>query len=272
MFLLMNLFDFDDYKIYVLARIRAMPQHGRGELLKIAERLKTHSSRISHIFKGPMHLTLEQACELTVYLGLRDLEAQYFLLMVQRERAGTPLLKAATDKQLASVRAQAKELVNRVERDRKLTDQEKATFYSNWYYSGIRLATSISKLQTVDALSEYFDFPRDQVRRVLDFLLASGLCVESEGRLQMNAKATHLESNSPLTARHHANWRIKAMQRHERLSENEMAYTGPMSISLKDQLKIRERLVQLIEETVRVARASEPEESLMCLNIDWIQF
>ncbi len=268
----MRVFDFDDYKAYVIARIRAMPHQGRGELLKISERLKTHSTRVSHIFRGPVHLTMEQAAELCLYLGLRELETQYFLLLVQRERAGSRVLRAALDQQIANARANAKELVNRVERDRTLTEEEKANFYSNWYFSGIRLATALPELRTIDALADYFELPRDRVRRVVDFLLSTGLCAETEAGLQMKAKATHLESSSPLSARHHANWRIKAMQRHEKLAEDELAYTGPMSISLKDQKAIREMAARFIEEAVRVARASEPEERLMCLNLDWFKF
>jgi uncharacterized protein (TIGR02147 family) len=268
----MRIFDFLDYKAFALARIQAMPQRGRGEFMKIARRLKTHTTRISHIFRGSTHLTLEQACELTLYLGLKDLEAEYFLLLVQRDRAGTANLKKIIGKQIENVRARSHELVHRVDRDRVLTEEEKSTFYSNWYYSGIRLATSIPLLRNIDTLSGYFQLPRERVRKVLDFLVSTGLCAEKDGEVLMQAKLTHLESQSPLAARHHANWRIKAMQKHERISEGELAYTAPMSISKKDQVKIREMSAHFIEQVLQVVKKSEPEETLMCLNMDWFEF
>jgi len=72
--------------------------------------------------------------------------------------------------------------------------------------------------------------------------------------------------------RHHANWRLKALGRHEHLSERELAYTVPVSISKADQKVLREMLIQTIVKFQETVTASEPSEILACLNIDWIEF
>jgi hypothetical protein len=52
---------------------------------------------------------------------------------------------------------------------------------------------------------------------------------------------THIEDSSPLVARHHRNWRIKAMERHPVMKpKTELAYTAPMTLAESDVLKIRD--------------------------------
>lgn len=78
-----SIFSFDDYKDFVRNRIKTMPRQGHGEMSRIAKALRMHPTRVSHIFNGEMNLTGEQACDLAKHLGLSDLEADYFLALVQ---------------------------------------------------------------------------------------------------------------------------------------------------------------------------------------------
>ena len=75
----MNLFETDDYKQFVMFRVKAMPKKGRGQLLKMARHLKMHSTMVSHIFRGEKHLTPEQAFRLCEFLGLTEIEQKFFL-------------------------------------------------------------------------------------------------------------------------------------------------------------------------------------------------
>lgn len=267
-----QLFGSRDYKQFVLARLHAMPRRGHGEFQKIAAELKTHSTRVSHVLRGDLHFTIEQGCDLCRYLGMGDLETEYFLTLLQYQRAGTQRLRQTLEKQLQGIAERAELLVHRVGRDKLLSDEQKAVFYSSWLYTAVRQACSIRELATLDGLARYFDLPREKIRSVVDFLVQNGLCEErSDGGLAILGKVTHLEAGSPLVARHHANWRLKAMQRHERLTGRELAYTAPMSISAADQTRIREMSATFVEQVLRVVKASEPEQRLMCLNLDWIE-
>ena len=268
----MQAFEFDDYRALIRARFQSLPKHGRGELQKMANALKIHSTRISQILRGPTNLTPEQAAAAAVYLQLSELETEFFLALVNRERAGTQQLKRALEAQITKLRAQAKQMVHRLPRDKVIDEKERATFYSTWHYSAVRLLTSIPRYQTLEAIAEYFKLPSARVAQILEFLLASGLCVEtSEGKVQLGPKRTHLENTSPLALRHHANWRLKAMQRHENLTDRELAYTGPMSLGPKEQKLAREELVLAIEKITKLAVDSEAEK-VSCLNIDWFEF
>jgi hypothetical protein len=65
------------------------------------------------------------------------------------------------------------------------------------------------------------------------------------------------------------NWRTKALQGHEGLSSEELAFTAPMSIAKKDFEKIREKIMTCIKDSIDVAKESEAED-LAFLNIDWM--
>jgi uncharacterized protein (TIGR02147 family) len=268
----MRIFEAKSYKDFLRTRISTMPHRGRGELLKLSEAVRVHATRLSHILKGDMHFTPEQACLVAKHFGLSELETEFFLTLLQRERAGSKDLEVFFEKQLVQLRQKAQQLVHRVKRDRELSAQERAEFYSEWTYSAVRMLSSVKQYQSVDAIAEYLKLPREKIRRILDFLLATGLCIEADGTFKMGPQVTHLEANSPYAVRHHQNWRLKAMHRHEQLSARELAYTAPVSINARDQLVIRDMLMDTIQNFLKTVRQSSPEDKVACLTLDWFEF
>jgi uncharacterized protein (TIGR02147 family) len=267
----MNIFEYADYRLYVVERIQKLPKRGRGEFQKIAKTLGMHTSSISQVFKGLKGLTPEQGSRLAEHLGLNDLESDYLLNLVEKERAGTKDLQARIEKRLHKIREMASQLVNRLPRDQVLSEESKALFYSNWFYSAIRLATDIEGLQTIEALSEYFSLQPALVNEVLQFLLACGLCVEQDGLYKMGPKRTHLEATSPLISRHHMNWRMKAIERSTKLEHSEeLQLSSPVVLSKKDALYVKSLLMTQIQDVLKTAAPSR-SEALYCLNVDWFK-
>jgi len=267
-----RVFDFAGYKEFLNRWIRAQPQGGRGEVQRLSKELRMHPTRVSQILhQDSVHFTPEQAHSVSAYLELSEIESEYFRLLVDVERAGTLPLRKAIAKKIAKIKTEAQELVNRVPRDVQLSEADKAVFYSNWYYSAIRMCTSIPELQTIDAIARRSGLPKEKVRQTLQFLIETGLCVFNENHYEIGPSRTYLESSSPLIQRHHANWRLKAMQNHEHLKENDLAYTGVMSLSVRDRAKVRESLAKVIESTASMA-VDSPSETGACLLIDWFEF
>jgi plasmid maintenance system antidote protein VapI len=267
----MKIFEFADYRDFVTQTVRSLPKRGRGELLKIARHLEIHSSTLSQVLSGIKHFTLDQACALADYFGFNDLETQYLLHLVELERAGTPRLRATLKKHLLRLQQQSRALSAMIPGKKTLSEEQKAIFYSNWFYTGIWALTSISGYQTSDAISRYFGLPKQLVNGVISFLLSTGLCVEESGLLRPGTTYVHLEADSPLIGRHHASWRQKAVERHPILAENEIAYSSPMSISLEDAQKVRKLILGWVEQ-VNKLREPSPCEVLYFLNIDWVKF
>ena len=228
---------------------------------------------VSQIFRSDKQLNLEQACKLCEYFALNEMETEYFLALVQWERAGSVALKKIVQAQIAKIREQARELKHRLPQDTRLNEADQAIFYSNWYYSGARLASSLPHSQDLDSIARLLDLSPMKVRRVLDFLVSRGLCIEQGGTYGLGPNRVHVGADSPLVTRHHVNWRLKAMQRFEGIgpgSKDELAYTGPMTLSHQDAARVRARIVELTDEISKMVIQTKPER-MACLNIDWVK-
>lgn len=264
-------FEYENYKDLVRSLLENMPRRGYGQLRKIAEHLNISAVIVSQVFAGDRHLSEEHALDLCGYFGFSPLETKYFLLLVQMERAGNHRLKKFYANQLKEIREKSKELKSRVPQDMQLDESAKALFYSNWYYSGIRMTSSIEGLNTVDAIAEHLHLPRATVKQVTEFLVSKGLCVEEDGKIRMGPSLTHLEAASPLLPRSLSNWRLRGLQNLETTAEDELFYSAPMSLSVADTAWVREKLVLVIQEILSRVKVSESQK-LACLNIDWFDF
>jgi predicted transcriptional regulator len=255
---------------FLKSYLESLPNRGRGEMRRIAESTGIHTTTMSQILKGERSFSLEQGVQVGEYLGFDELELKYLLCLIQIERAGTDQLRRILQAELKSLKEKSSELVFSIRKDKILNESEKAQFYSNWFYSGIAVFCSLETPHSIESLMASTGLSKQRVKQVVSFLLQSGICIERDGILEPGSRSTHLESTSPWISRHHANWRIKAMEKHPSLSESELAYSSPMSLSAKDAKKIREVLMQTVKDVVKI-RDPSPCEEAWCLNMDWFR-
>jgi uncharacterized protein (TIGR02147 family) len=267
----MTIYDYTEYKRFLNDWIHAMPKQGRGQARRLSEHLGVNSVVVSQILSGSRHFSIEHALDAAKFFALDERATDYFLTMVQLARAGTAALEAHHAKKLALMRAQNANLKNRVIEHRELSDPDKGIFYSNWFYSGIRLLSSIPGYDSVEAIAGYFGLSRAKVANVVRFLVDRGLCEEKEGKLGLGVTATYVDASSPLVNSHRRNWRLKGLERFSELREEDLFYSGPYSLSQKDAEQIRKELVKLIADCSKRV-ADSPAERLYCLNVDWFGF
>lgn len=267
---MVHIFEYEDYKVFLKAWIKFQPSDGRGELRRMAQHLRVHPTLMSHIVNGPKDLSAEQAYELTLYLQLSEQETDYFIQLVQYSKAGTKNLQKHLDTKLKGMRRLSQDLVSKFENKIEMTDAQKGEFYSNWYYSAIHLATDLPDGGAVDSIAKALSLPKRMVKEKLDFLLRSGLCEVRDGRFRLGTAWTHVDARSPYVGTHHRNWRLKAMERHQDLSESELAATAQVSLSRKDSIEIRKKIVALIEDMKQIVTRSKADE-IMALNVDWVR-
>ena len=269
----MFIFQCNDSKSFLRHYIDHLPKRGRGEVSRMARHLRISTTLVSQVLAGNKHFTPEQTQALTSYLGLSELEAEYFLFLVQSERAGSVALKQFWKTKLQSLREKSLHVANRVKISRTLSDSERALFYSSGLYSAIRLYTSTSENgKSQEEIGRRFELTRAKTAEMVHFLLESGLCMEKNGKYFVGPQSTHLDASSPHLHRHHSNWRMRAIQQSEDLSSEELMYTAPVSLSKKDFQKLREEMVEFIKHFLDTVHAS-PAEEVACLNLDffWVQ-
>jgi uncharacterized protein (TIGR02147 family) len=267
----MTLFQYGDYKKFVNERVAAMPKGGRGEFQRIASVLNMHSTTVSHVFKGDKELTLEQSAGLCQHWGLNTQETDYFVTLVELSRAGSPGLKKIFQTRLEEIKKTSTQLKNRIPKDVELSDADRARFYSQWYFSAVRLLCDIPEMGNIDRIAKHLNIPVGKANEALQFLLQCGLIVEEKGKLKLGPGRTYIEAGSTMVHRHHGNWRVKATDLYPRMNiEEDFALTSPMTLSREDALKVRELLMKSVEKILAINKPSSSEE-LRILNIDWLK-
>lgn len=238
---------------------------------RLAKHLNVAPIVVSQILARDRHFTSDQAVRVPVFFGFDGPTTEYFIDLVSMETAHTKEGKAFFKRRLERMRDEALKIQSIVQGREELTEADKAIFYSNWYYAGIGLLTSLKGFQTVASIAEYFDLPPAKVGEYVSFLVAKGICIEEQGKISMSKKSIHVGTESPFLNNHRRNWREKAVQKFSNPENGDYFFSGPVSVSKKDAEEIRKSLMELIKDfSKRVADSHE--EKLMCLNIDWFRF
>ena len=262
-----SLFGMTDFRDYVRIWVKV---NGRGEYSRIAKHLNIHTTLVSQIFGGKKCLTEEQAAKLCEYMSLNQLESDFFLKLVQLERAGNESLKKFYRRHLQQLKLQSLEIKSRVPESEILNESDMALFYSSWQYSLVRLLTALPNFKKREQIAAKLELPLSRVQEILDFLVSRRLCKESNGNYFRTQKNTHVDASSYLSVRHHQNWRIKVANLHESITKEDLVFTAPISISKKDFEQIRKILLDTISEISNVVTESKDEE-VVYLGIDWIK-
>ncbi len=264
----MRIFEFTNYQVFLRSFIDQQPRKGRGVIKSIAEYINVDPSQVSQILSGKKDFTEEQAILICKYLGQNEIESDFFLTLVKINRAGSKTLRDHYLQKLKKLKEASLDLKERISQDRILSDYEKSVFYSSYIYSAIRLSTSINDGLTLNEIIKKFQISRERANEILQFLMTTNLIQESNGRFILGTQHTHIERGSPFLPRHHHNWRIKALEKTERSIDQELQFTGPVSISKKDFDSVRELLLEAISKSLDKVKKSEADD-VACLLIDW---
>ena len=267
----MDIFSYDDYKIYVNDWIASQEKGGYGEYKRMAASLGVSSTMISQVFKGDKHLSLEMANEVCDFLNLNTQEVDFFFLLVAYPRAGTYKLKQRLHKRVLESRTQALDLKNRIKKTNILTEEMKSIFYSSWMYAGISNLAAIPEYNHASEISERLGIPKNLAAKVIEFLLEVNVCVLKNGNLDVGTARTHVPFDSPHVNKHHQNWRMMSLQKMQMKKEEDFFLTFPMSLSKETAQQIREELPAFIQKIDKWVGPS-PSETVRCLNIDWFEY
>lgn len=266
----MNLFDNDNYRNIIRNWVKSQPSKGRGQLLEMAELIGTPASVFSQILGGQRDLLPDHAFLLADHMGLLSLEKEYFITLVQIEKASHHQYKKFLKEKKEQLKSESLNLSKRVPHEKILDEKEQQEFYSTWLYSAIRLSCGIGNGFSAEEIKRKFHLSQQRTIHMLDFLVRTGLIIQKEGAYHMGPQRTFLARNSPMIGRHHSNWRIKAIERANDLAENELMFTGPLTCSQRDAAQIREKLAKLIQEISDIVKDS-PSEELIYFGLDFLQ-
>jgi uncharacterized protein (TIGR02147 family) len=242
----------------------------RGQRSKLAQALKVQTAFISRVLHGDAHFSLEHAIPISQFLEHSEGEADFFLLLLQKDRAGSAALKSYFERQLEKIHEQRKLIAERIQVKSSLSPEDQTTYYSSWHYAAIHVMLLVPRWQRPEAIAKHLQLTVAHVRQTLDFLLSIGLAKEAEGRYLSGARRIHLGKGSPILLRHHNNWRLRAMQSMDQPNAENVFYSGPLCLSEGDARKLHGMILKFLEEIEALVKPS-PEEKVICLNLDYFE-
>lgn len=265
-----TVFDYLDYKKYLIHWIESRPAKGYGVRGQMAKAIRCQTAFISQVINGNSHLSMEQAELLNSFLGHSEEEAIFFLLLLQYTRAGIESLRARLKKQISEILEKRNILKERLHSSQELSKEDHSIYFSSWMYAAINIAVAIPDGDTKTAIAKNLKLPMNKVIEVLDFLVSRGLLKQSGDRFSVGDIHLHLANTSSMITKHHNNWRLKAMESVDFEHKNELHYSSVVTISQSDLPKIKKLLVNTIDDARKIFDPSKPEE-IYSLCLDFFQ-
>jgi hypothetical protein len=238
-------YDFLDYRDYLGAWIENHVSGGYGLRKKIAEHLGCQSAFVSQVLHKITHFLLYQ-------------------------RAGSDETRKYFQAKIDAVHKSRLVLKNRVYAKDALSSEDKARYYSAWYYGAIRLLVTIPAFQKKDDIIAKLRLSPQTVSEALSFLVKTGLIAEKNGHYLPSELHLHLGNDSALISKHHTNWRLQAMNAITEEKNGDLHYSLAVTLSKEDIIRVKARMVDWIEELQATVRPS-PSESLCGFCLDWFE-
>lgn len=264
-----NIFSYLDYKEFLQQEI-AKQSETRGFQTKMAKAAKCQKSYLSQVLRSKYHITNEQAFRLCEFFGLRQLETDYFMELVNLARTDLPGLRDRILSKLKEIRESVEDLSKRYAKDEKLSDELQALYYSSWHWSAIHIAVGIAQFQSVETLADRLSISKSQVLETLQGLESMGLIEASGKAWKIKPTQMHLPKSSPLTQHNHANWRQRAVLDSQKATTTGLHYSLVMSHSVAEFDVIKQVLLESIDRTRTLVVPSANEE-LTCLCLDYFK-
>jgi uncharacterized protein (TIGR02147 family) len=255
-----SVFEVTQYKQYLIQRLGGFRSR-KGLRLAVAKTLNCQPTFVSQVLNGDAHFSLEQAEKVSRFLGHTEDEREYFFLLIQKERAGTPELREYYATKIGHLLAKRQVLTHRLGKDSTLNREDQAVYYSSWHYAAIHIAVTIPGLRKREAIADFLKLPLTKVSRVLEHLVSTGLLVQNKsGEYETGRSRIRLGNDSHNILKHHTNWRNQAIDSLDRETPFDLHYSAVLSISAADKIKIKDMILDALKSQLAVADSSSEEE------------
>ena len=259
-----DLYSFKNYRDYLRVEFAGTGPH-RGRRLLLSEHLRCQTSFLSQVFTDRAHLSLEHAIQTSEFLNHTALEKKYFMLLVQKEKAGSKALIRYYDDEISAFQKERESIRERINIRTELSVEDQMKYYSTWHYSAIHVLCALPGLNTVEAIARKLKLDASTVKAVLEFLEERGFVARKNSVYNIGATRIHLPKGSAMLPRHHANWRVKAIEAVDEEKSEDLHYSAVLGISKKDMSVFKEKLLSLLQEFEPVVTASKEEVPVILL-------
>lgn len=254
-------FEFRHYKDFLRSKLRSPGK--RGALSQAAKALNCQRSYLSRVMNSKIQLTPDHAYLLARHWQLAPPESEYFLTMVDEERAASREFRAYLAQRLEALLRSHESLGTRMERSKPvLAVEQEIAYFSAWHWSAIHFLTSIPAFQTADQIAIRLCLAKPLVEHCLRMLADWGLVRANGPTWEYLSGEFHLPKDSPLVCQYHGNWRSRALLDAQIPHTNGIHYTNVQTLAINDVPALRALALEFIEKCKLLTRPSRPEEAV----------
>lgn len=265
-----SVYDSVTYREFVrLCLGKGSPTKRSGSVKNLAEYLKCHSTYISQVISEKSHLSNEQAISFCSYFRLNEEETEFFLNLVNRDRAGNAETRLHFERMIQRQLEERTNLKKRWKTTNTLELEPGLQYYETWIPQAVHILSQIDCYQNAENVASALKVDRRKIFDILKMLDTIGLIKFQDNKIKPIVDSIHLDKKSPLHAKFLANWRLKAI---EDLSygrdPNGINYSSVVSLSEAAQQKIKTIIIRHLEEA-RNLIVNSKSEKLCVYNLDF---
>ena len=123
------------------------------------------------------------------------------------------------------------------------------------------------KYRSKESIGHYLGLSHKVVSEAVEFLLETGLIASSSHGYVSGKTRVFLKGDSQNIVQHHENWRLRAIENITLQQQENIHFSSVYSLSKKDFIKIKEKLLEHLQEVREIVKPSK-EEELYVLNLD----
>lgn len=261
-----DVFHFIDYTSYLNFVLSQAGQWGAKTKLAVA--IGVQSTYVTQILKSSAHLSMEQAELANHFFQHNPQESHFFLLLVQKDRAGTKSLREYYQHQLDQILKSRMILNERLTKVDSIKPSERSWYYSSWLHAAIHMALTLPQLRRPQPLSKAFHLSEEKIFEILERLEAMSLITKTGADYMPSVQRIRLSRENKEIINHHTGWRLQAIQDLEYETLKDLHYSGVVTLSEKDAVVVKDLLLECIKKAQEIIKDS-PEEKLYVLNMDF---
>lgn len=262
-----SVFDFENHEDYLGYRLDPR-RNKRGVKAEFSAFLRIQPAYLSQVLAKKFALSLEQADLANRFFDHTTEEANFFILLVSKDRSATHSLKTYYDQQITAILKKRLLISERIGKRNEVTEEAKGRYYSSWLYAGVHVAATLDSIGSQLDIAKQLQVPSEIVSAIIDFLIENQLLLKKENKFEWANSWVRIDKNSPHIVKHHTNWRLKAIQNLELQTENDLHYSGIFSMSKKTANQIKSQLMDAVKENLKLIEDSA-EQDVYVLNADF---
>lgn len=226
---------------------------------ELAQSMGCQAAFVSRVLAGQAHLSLDQLHAAAGFFGLSNKETDYWILLNLENRAVDRQLKSFFLEKLKNLRSEMNLLSEKLKIDKNQAAKNELMYYRSWLPSTLHMFSRTPMGSNIKKLAAKLNLPEKSLAPHIEQLEKLGLVTQKMNSLECQVSHMHLDATNPLVFQQHQNWRIKTLDKLNRLDDSGVHYSSVISCSEKDLGKIQDIFVDAIKKVRSLVKDSKDE-------------